>query len=65
MPPNIVLMNPKSDAYPLLSLCDALLTDYSSIYFDFLLLDRPMIFYPYDFEDYVTKTGSSFTTMKR
>lgn len=55
MPPNIVLMNPKSDAYPLLSLCDALLTDYSSIYFDFLLLERPIIFYPYDFEDYVNK----------
>lgn len=55
MPPNIVLMDPKSDAYPLLNLCDALLTDYSSIYFDFLLLDRPIIFYAYDLEDYISK----------
>mgnify|MGYP001316778872 CR=1 FL=1 len=55
MPPNIKLVDPKSDAYPLLRLCDALLTDYSSIYFDFLLLDKPIIFYPYDFEDYISK----------
>ncbi|CCO23584.1 CDP-glycerol--poly(glycerophosphate) glycerophosphotransferase [Maridesulfovibrio hydrothermalis] len=55
MSTNIVFMNPKSDAYPLLSLCDVLLTDYSSVYFDFLLLDRPIIFYAYDLEDYITK----------
>lgn len=55
LPPNIKLVDPKSDAYPLLGLCDALLTDYSSIYFDFLLLDRPIIFYPYDLEDYISK----------
>lgn len=55
MPPNIVLMDPKSDAYPLLNLCDVLLTDYSSIYFDFLLLDRPIIFYAYDLDDYISK----------
>lgn len=53
--PNLRLVAPKSDAYPLLSLCDALLTDYSSIYFDFLLLDRPLIFYPYDYEAYTTR----------
>ncbi len=55
LPPNIKMMNSKSDAYPLLSLCDVMLTDYSSIYFDYLLLDRPIIFYAYDLEDYVTK----------
>ncbi|WP_027723106.1 CDP-glycerol glycerophosphotransferase family protein [Maridesulfovibrio zosterae] len=55
LPPGIRMMNSKSDAYPLLSLCDVLLTDYSSIYFDYLLLDRPIIFYAYDFEDYTTK----------
>lgn len=44
-----------SDAYPLLAHCDALITDYSSIYFDYLLLDRPMLFYPYDYDDYVSR----------
>jgi len=32
------------DLYQLLSLSDALITDFSSIYADYLLLDRPMIF---------------------
>ena len=31
---------------------DVLLTDYSSIYFDYGLLDRPMIFFMYDLERY-------------
>lgn len=55
MPPNIEIVDPKTDAYPLLGLCDTLLTDYSSVYFDFLLVDKPIIFYPYDFEDYISK----------
>jgi CDP-glycerol glycerophosphotransferase len=55
LPPNIEIVDPKTDAYPLLSLCDTLLTDYSSVYFDFLLVDKPIIFYPYDFEDYISK----------
>ncbi|WP_432738058.1 CDP-glycerol glycerophosphotransferase family protein [Maridesulfovibrio sp. FT414] len=55
LPPNIRMINSKSDAYPLLNLCDVMLTDYSSIYFDYLLLDRPIIFYAYDLEDYVTR----------
>ncbi len=34
---------------------DILITDYSSIYFDFLLLDRPVIFSAFDVEYYTTK----------
>jgi CDP-glycerol glycerophosphotransferase len=34
-----------------------LMTDYSSIYFDYLLVDRPMIFLPYDLETYEKERG--------
>jgi len=50
--PNILQVSPVSDIYPLLSHFDLLLTDYSSIYFDYLLLDRPIVFYPYDMDAY-------------
>jgi CDP-glycerol glycerophosphotransferase len=50
--PNILQVSPISDIYPLLSLFDVLLTDYSSIFFDYLLLDRPIVFYPYDLASY-------------
>lgn len=34
---------------------DILISDYSSTYIDYLLLDRPMIFYNFDYEDYLKK----------
>ena len=40
------------DPYPILRETDALISDYSSIFFDYLLLDRPLVFYPYDLDDY-------------
>jgi CDP-glycerol glycerophosphotransferase (TagB/SpsB family) len=40
------------DPYPILRHTDALISDYSSIFFDYLLLDRPIVFYPYDLDDY-------------
>ena len=43
------------DLYELLSKTDILITDYSSVYFDFLLLDRPIIFTPFDMKEYLNK----------
>src|SRR5208283_2067110 len=40
------------DIYEVLHLCDILITDYSSIFFDFLKFNKPIIFYPYDFLEY-------------
>lgn len=36
----------------LLTITDLLITDYSTVFFDYSLLNRPMIFYPYDLDDY-------------
>ena len=41
-----------ADVYTFLSEVDILITDYSSIYFDYLLWERPIIFFPYDLEYY-------------
>jgi len=36
---------------------DILITDYSSAFIDWLILDRPLIFVPYDLESYEEKNG--------
>ncbi|MEE9430820.1 MAG: CDP-glycerol glycerophosphotransferase family protein [Melioribacteraceae bacterium] len=41
----------------LLRITDCLVTDYSSVLYDFLLLDRPVMIIPYDFEDYNRRVG--------
>lgn len=41
------------DVNDLLFAVDLLITDYSSIVFEFSTLDRPMLFFAYDLEDYI------------
>jgi CDP-glycerol glycerophosphotransferase (TagB/SpsB family) len=48
------------DAQQLLAHVDVLITDYSSIYLDFLLVDKPIIFIPYDLEEYQSYRGFLF-----
>lgn len=40
------------DIAQLYLIADVLITDYSSVYFDYAVLKRPMIFFMYDLEDY-------------
>lgn len=41
-----------ADVYNFINDIDILITDYSSIFYDFLLWERPIIFFPYDLEYY-------------
>lgn len=45
----------EQDIYSVILNYDILITDYSSIYFDFLLANRPIIFAPFDYEEYLKK----------
>ncbi|MGV1045286.1 CDP-glycerol glycerophosphotransferase family protein [Limnohabitans sp.] len=49
---NIHLMQPTEDAYSVLPFTSGLITDYSSILFDYLLLDKPICYYPFDRDKY-------------
>ncbi|MCX6750575.1 MAG: CDP-glycerol glycerophosphotransferase family protein [Candidatus Pacearchaeota archaeon] len=48
------------DVYDILSEIDILITDYSSIFIDYLLLNRPLIFLPYDLNNYELNRGLIF-----
>jgi len=60
---NVILVKSKDleihrmDLYKIVNAADILITDYSSVYFDYLLLDRPIIFTPVDFEEYKEERG--------
>lgn len=62
LPEGVVIHRP-NDHYGLCELlqrADCLITDYTSTYFDFLLLDKPVLFNFYDFETYEATRGFSF-----
>ncbi|MDE5418642.1 CDP-glycerol glycerophosphotransferase family protein [Labilibaculum sp. DW002] len=52
---NILSFDNELDVYPALKMMDLLITDYSSIYMDYLLLNKPILYYPYDYEKYIEK----------
>jgi len=48
------------DVTEYLDMFDLLITDYSSIYIDYLLTEKPIIFLPYDKETYLKDRGMNF-----
>ena len=48
------------DIMGILNLFDLLITDYSSIYIDHLIIEKPQLFIPYDLEEYIEKRGLNF-----
>lgn len=57
---NIMVINKDADPYVFLKMADVLITDYSSIYFDYLLLDRPIIFFTYDLKEYLSDSREMY-----
>ena len=55
------LIDNNLDIYNLLPEIDTLITDYSSIYFDFLLYDKPIIFSIGDIENYKKNRGLAWS----
>ena len=58
----IFLFNEKviDDIMEILSCFDLLITDYSSIYIDYLLMNKPVVFLPYDYNEYISDRGFLF-----
>lgn len=56
----IKIINPYQDPYLLLRQVDVLITDYSSIYFDFLLLGKSIVFFPYDLSEYLKNSREMY-----
>ena len=48
----VINVSDLDDITPLYTISDVLITDYSSVFFDYANLRRPMLFYMYDLEDY-------------
>jgi CDP-glycerol glycerophosphotransferase len=58
--PGVAFVAPRTDLYPLLGQVSALITDYSSVMFDFLHVDRPVLFFRPDHEAYTQKSRKLF-----
>ncbi|MFE1983609.1 bifunctional glycosyltransferase/CDP-glycerol:glycerophosphate glycerophosphotransferase [Streptomyces mirabilis] len=64
LPPSVagrvVNVSEEPDITPVLLLADAMITDYSSVMFDYALLQRPMVFFTYDWEEYVNNSRGTY-----
>lgn len=53
------------DTNKVLLASDVLITDYSSIMFDYLVLDRPIVLYTYDYDAYTQSTRGTYFELKQ
>ena len=65
LPSNVINVSTYQDIQELYLLADVLITDYSSVMFDYALLKRPIILYCYDLEEYTTRRGIYFNLIEK
>lgn len=53
----VLILNSKADVNRWMIFCDLLVTDYSSLIFEYSLLDKPLVLYPYDLKSYFDERG--------
>jgi CDP-glycerol glycerophosphotransferase len=58
--PGVTFVAPRTDIYPLLGCTSALITDYSSVMFDYLHLKRPLLLFRPDHEAYTERSRRLF-----
>lgn len=49
------------ETYDFLSICDILVTDYSSVFFDFAITKKKIILFTYDLNEYMEERGTYFS----
>ncbi len=62
---NIKKASKNTDIQELLCITDILITDYSSVYCDFLLLNKPILLFTYDFEEFMKKGRGFYYDFKQ
>lgn len=55
--PFVIDVTPYPDNVELMIAADALISDYSGIFFEFGVQDKPMYAFPYDYDEYIKKWG--------
>lgn len=48
---------PNVDNYEFLNCCDLLITDYSSVFFDYSITKKPVVLFMYDYDEYMADRG--------
>lgn len=56
----ILVLPQEFDVYEVLPLVDILITDYSGVFLDFLLADKPIVFFPYDLQKFLSDNRSLY-----
>ncbi|WP_404329930.1 CDP-glycerol glycerophosphotransferase family protein [Mesobacillus maritimus] len=65
LPENVINASTYHDIQELYLISDILITDYSSVMFDYALLRRPIILYCYDLQEYVSRRGTYFDLQEK